>query len=186
MDLSEAIAGRRAVREYTAEPVEEHTIRRLIHDAVEAPSAMNGQPWTFTVVRDQALLDRVSIEAKAHIRATMPAGAQPAQFRSMLDDADFQIFYHAPLLVLISAASEGGFIVEDCSLAAQNLMLAGYAAGLGSCWIGFAQAYLNTPEGKAALGLPIEWIPVAPIILGHPKSATASVPRKDPEIRWVG
>jgi len=103
----------------------------------------------------------------------------------MLDDANFQIFYHAPVLVLISAATEGAWVVEDCALAAQNLMLVAYAAGVGSCWIGFAQSYLNTPDGKAALRLPGSWAPVAPIILGHPKAAAAPVPRKAPEIHWV-
>jgi len=186
MDLSEAIIGRRAVREYTTESIDEQTIRLLIADAVQAPSAIDEQPWMFTVVRDQDLLDRVSRQAKEHMLATTSANAQPIQFRSMLEDANFQIFHHAPVLVLISAATEGAWIVEDCALAAQNLMLAGYAAGLGSCWIGFAQSYLKTPDGKAALRLPVAWVPVAPIILGHPKAATPPVPRKAPEIHWVG
>lgn len=186
MDVSEAIAGRRAVRDYTSEPVDEQTIRLLIADAVQAPSAINEQPWTFTVVRDQALLDRASREAKAHMLATTPAGALPSQFRAMLDDADFQIFYHAPVLVLISAAVQGAWVVEDCTLAAENLMLAAYALGLGSCWIGMAQSYFKTPEGRAALGLPDAYEPVAPIILGRPKLAAPRVARKEPEIHWVG
>jgi nitroreductase len=185
MDLSEAIAGRRAVREYTVAPVDERTIRLLIADAVQAPSAINEQPWTFTVVRDQALLDRASRQAKAHMLATTPQSALPTHFKTMLDDASFQIFYHAPVLVLISAATKGAWSVEDCALAAQNLMLAAYAAGLGSCWIGFAQSYLNTPDGRAALRLPDAWTAIAPIILGHPKTVTKVVPRKTPEIHWV-
>ena len=89
-------------------------------------------------------------------------------------------------LILISGEAQGPWIVEDCALAAQNLMLSAHAAGLGSCWIGFAQSFLNTPAGKALLGLPAAWVPVAPIIIGHPKSASPAVPRKAPEIRWVG
>lgn len=76
--------------------------------------------------------------------------------------------------------------MEDCALAAQNLMLAAYAAGLGSCWIGFAQSFLNTPEGKALLGLPSAWVPVAPIIIGYPKTTPDPVPRNEPLIRWIG
>ena len=186
MDLHEAIVGRRAVREYTDEAVDEQTIRHLIDAAVQAPSAVNQQAWTFTVVRDQAVLDQVSRDAKAHMLATMPEGPHSGHFQSLLDDPDFQIFYHAPVLILISAAAEGPWIAEDCALAAENLMLAAYAAGLGSCWIGFAQSFLNTPDGKAVLGLPAAWAPVAPIILGHPKAAPPPVPRKEPEIRWVG
>ena len=186
MDLNEAITGRRSVREYTAQAVDEPTIRRLIDAAVHAPNAVNQQPWTFTVVRDQSVLDRISRDAKSHMIATMPASPHSDHFRSRLSDPNFQIFYHAPVLVLISAIAEGPWIVEDCALAAENLMLAAYAAGLGTCWIGFAQSFLNTSDGKNVLGLPAAWVPVAPIIVGHPKAAPPPVPRNAPSVRWVG
>jgi nitroreductase len=85
-----------------------------------------------------------------------------------------------------TAQAVGPWIVEDCALAAENLMLAAYAAGLGTCWIGFAPSFLDTPDGKRALGLPAPWVPVAPLIVGHPGAPPAPVPRKEPEIRWVG
>ena len=186
MDLTEAIFGRRSTRDYTAEAVDEPTIRRLIDAAIHAPNAVNEQPWTFTVVRDQDLLDRVSQDAKSHLLATLPAGLESDRYRTMLSDPSFQIFYHAPALILISGISQSPWVVEDCALAADNLMLAAYGLGLGTCWIGFAQSFLNTPEGKTALGLPATWMPVAPIIVGHPKTVPAPVPRKEPQIRWVG
>jgi nitroreductase len=186
MNLDEAISGRRSVREYTTEAVDDETIRRLIGAAVLAPSAVNEQPCTFTVVRDRQLLDRISRDAKSHMLAAMPVGSQSARFRSMLADRDFQIFHHAPALIVISADSQGPWIVEDCALAAENLMLAAHASGLGSCWIGFAQSFLNSPKGRDMLGLPADWVPVAPIIVGHPKATPRAVPRKSPEIRWVG
>ncbi|WP_018928196.1 nitroreductase family protein [Pseudomonas umsongensis] len=186
MNINKAILGRRSTREYTTEAVDEDIIRRLISAAAQAPSAMNQQPWTFTVIRDQSLLDRVSREAKAHLLATIPPEAQPEHFHTLLDDENYQIFYHAPALILISGTAPGQWVVEDCALAAENLMLAAYAEGLGSCWIGFAQGFLGTAQGKHALGLPTEWTPVAPIIVGHPKSAPAPVPRNEPVIRWIG
>ncbi len=186
MELNDAIMGRRAVREYTDAAIDDHTIRRMIDAAVQAPSAVNGQPWTFTVVRDQRLLDRISRDAKAHMLATMAAGPHADHFHSMLSDPTFQIFYHAPALILISAIAQGPWILEDCALAAENLMLAAFAAGLGTCWIGFAQSFLITPDGKAALNLPAACVPVAPIILGHPKVVPPPVPRKEPEIHWIG
>ncbi len=186
MNLDQAIAGRRSVREYTGQAVDERIIERLILAAVLAPNAVNLQPWTFTVVRDQKLLDQISREAKLHLRATLPEGARTEHFRAMIDDPEFHIFYQAPVLILISGEADGPWIVEDCALAAENLMLSAHAAGLGTSWIGFAQTYLNTPAGKKLLGLPEAWVPVAPIILGHPKSMPGPVPRKAPEIRWVG
>ena len=64
------VAGRSA-RQYKQQAVDEKAIRRLIEAATEAPNAVNQQPWTFTVVRDQAVLDQVSHDAKAHMLATL-------------------------------------------------------------------------------------------------------------------
>jgi len=186
MDLNEAITGRRTIREYTTEAIDKQTIQGLIDAAVHAPSAVNQQPWTFTVVRDQNVLDRVSRGAKVHMLATLAESPHADHFRSRLSDPGFQIFYHAPVLILISAISEGPWIVEDCALAAENLMLAAYAAGLGSGWIGFAQGYLNTQLGKQELRLPATCVPVAPIIVGRPTEIVPPVPRNTPTIRWIG
>ncbi len=185
MNLNEAIVGRRAVRDYLREPVDEQAIRSLIDAAVQAPSAVNEQPWMFTVLRDQALLDRISSLAKAHMLTHAAANRHSAHFEALLKDANFQIFYHAPVLILISAAAPGPWILEDCALAAENLMLAAYAARLGSCWIGFAQGFLNTAAGKTLLGLQDGSVPVAPIIVGHPRAQPPPVPRKEPQIRWL-
>jgi nitroreductase len=185
MHALEAIFNRRSIREYTGEPVDEATIRRLIEAAVHAPNADNAQPWAFTVVRDRHVLDRIAREAKAHMLATMPA-VHADRFRGRLSDPAFDVVYRAKALVVISAKNEGPWIVEDCVLAAQNLMLAAFAEGLGTCFIGFAQSYLNTPAGKAAIGAPATWVPVAPIVVGWPAATPAPVPREPPEIRWLG
>ena len=73
MDFNQVISGRRSIREYTAQAVDERTIDLLIDAAVHAPNAVNQQPWTFTVVRNQRVLDRLSLDAKSHMLATMPA-----------------------------------------------------------------------------------------------------------------
>jgi len=185
MDVLEAIRGRRSAREYLQDPIEESVIRSLIDAAVQAPSAVNEQPWRFAVVRDQRRLDTLSAACKSFMLTTHPA-PQLASHVPMLRDPNFQIFYHAPALIVISAAHAGPWHIEDCALAAENLMLAAYAAGLGTCWIGFAQGYLNTPAGKALLGLDEACAPVAPIIVGRPRALPAPVARQAPQIRWIG
>jgi nitroreductase len=186
MDIMEAIYNRRAVRQFTSQEVDQKTLQKLIAAAIQAPSAVNEQPWLFFIVRDKSLLASISREAKAHMLKTTPVGLVSHHFQKLLSDADFDIFYHAPALIVIACRSQSPWAVEDCSLAAENLMLTAYSLGLGTCWIGFAQAWLGTPEGKAALDLPSNCFPVAPIIVGHPQSAPALVPRKEPEIRWIG
>jgi nitroreductase len=185
MQLSEAIYGRRATRDYEDEAVSEGQIESLIRAAIQAPSAMNRQPWAFSIVRDRRTLTRISDEAKAHMLRTTPAGLMPNHFEEMLGNPSFDIFYRAPALILISATEDGQWGAIDCTLAAQNLMLAAYGAGLGSCWIGFAQGWLGTPEGKASIGLTESHLPVAPIIVGRPAGVSAPVPRRDPEIRFL-
>lgn len=186
MELEQAIYGRRATRAYTSEPVDQPMLKALIDAAIQAPSAINRQPWAFCIVRDQALLERISQEAKVLMLRSSPAGLASHHFEKMLGDQSFHIFYHAPALILICTVEESAWSRIDCTLAAQNLMLAAHGKGLGSCWIGFAQAWLETDEGRATLDLPSNWTPVAPIIVGHPSDSTPAPPRNNPELRWCG
>jgi nitroreductase len=186
MELEEAIYGRREMRGFTAEPVDEATLRRLIAAAIQAPSAVNEQPWFFSVVRDKALLARISRDSKAHLLKSPPAVVPPRRLQEIASDPHFDIFHGAPALIVISSITASHWAVENCSLAAENLMLAAFAAGLGTCWIGFAQNWLATAEGKASIRLADDHLPVAPIIVGHPKSRPPPVPRQEPRIAWIG
>ena len=185
MDVMEAIRARRSVREFTAEPVEETILRKLIDAAIQAPGAVNQQPWSFSIVRDRAVLAAVSRDAKAYMLRTSPMAASH-HFNAILTDPKFDIFYGAPVLMVIATSVDTNWAVEDCALAAANLMLAARALGLGTCWIGFAQGWLATADGKTTFNLPSGYRPVAPIIIGHPKAFPASVPRKEPEVHWIG
>ncbi len=150
-----------------------------------APSAVNRQDWVFTVVRDRALLDDVSSKAKAYMTAERPLQL-PEQLYEKLADAKFHVFYRAPALIVVSGPAADPWGAEDCALAAENLMLAAHGLGLGSCWIGLSQPWLATAEGRRALALPDTHNPIAPIILGHASAPPAPVPRKTPDIRWIG
>lgn len=184
MDLKEAIYHRRAVRAYWTAPVDEAVLRDLVDAAIQAPSAMNEQPWTFCIVRDRAMLAEISKRAKAHMLATTPAGLL-SHHLDEINNPKFDIFYGAPALVVICSGSDNAWTIEDCALAAENLMLSAHAAGLGSCWIGFAQPWLRSAEGKAFLNLPPTLQPVAPIIVGRPAAPASPVPRKPAQIRWL-
>lgn len=184
MELSDVLDRRRAVRAYSADPVNETALHRLIEAAIRAPSAMNEQPWRFTVIRDPLLLDRISDRAKAHVLQANPFGPLPRELESRLADPSFHIFYHAPVLILVSGMAGGLWVTIDCALAAENLMLAACDQGLGSCWIGFAQGWLATAEGRDAIGLPVNEVPIAPIIVGHPAGEAARPLRNEAQIRW--
>ena len=184
MELKQAIYNRRATRAYTREPVDQTVLEELIDAAIQAPSANNLQPWAFYVLRDPALMDRISIEAKALVLHDPSAAAHSHHIADMMENPDFQILYHAPALILICTVDDGAWSHIDCTLAAQNLMLAAHDKGLGSCWIGFAQGWLETEAGRAALDLPANWKPGAPIILGHPDGTPPAPQRNKPKLLW--
>ena len=186
MDLEQAFHSRRAVRGYLEESIGRPVLQRLIDAAIQAPSAVNEQPWLFTVIQDRELLARISLEAKAHLLSAPPQNVALQKLGELRNDPDFDIFYHAPVLIVIASATESRWAVENCALAAENLMLAACAEGLGTCWIGLAQGWLATVEGKAAIGAPAASLPVAPSIVGWPKSSSPQVPRKEPQVRWIG
>ncbi|MDE3156631.1 MAG: nitroreductase family protein [Acidobacteriota bacterium] len=191
MTVAEAIRTRRAVRSYADEPLDEATIRRLLDAAVQAPTAMHVEPWAFVVVQDRARLRRLSDLAKAGWAAEarrfhdlhMTGGeVKERQFLALLSDPAFCIFYDAPALVVICGRAAGPFVPADCWLAAENLMLAATAEGLGTCCIGSAVAMLNQREVKLELQIPADASAVAPIILGVPRGPVPPVSRKPPEI----
>jgi nitroreductase len=79
MDLNEAITGRRAVRNYSSEAINDLVVTQLIEAAIQAPSAMNQQSYTFTVLRNQTILNRISDASKAFVLKNDGAAA----FRSV-------------------------------------------------------------------------------------------------------
>lgn len=186
MELEQAISSRRAVRDYGEERIPQLLLERLMEAAVQAPSAVNEQPWIFTVIQDRALLAGISHDAKALLLQCPPLSIAAHNLRDLLKEPAFDIFYHAPALIVISSATHGQWAVENCALAAQNLMLTAHSLGLGTCWIGIAQPWLATPKGKATLELPPESLPVAPIVVGRPKLPVSAIPRSPPKIHWIG
>lgn len=194
-NINDTIAMRRSVRSYTADPVDEATVRGLIDAAVLAPTAMHVEPWLFVVVQDRDALKRYSDAAKATLVREAPL------YRDLHDPAitpknggflqavarpGFNIFYNAGTLILIGARQTNPFVVADCWLAAGNVMLAAASMGLGTCCIGSALPAVNAPEVKAELKIPSDVLVVAAIIVGVPAEAPAPARRKPPVVlNWV-
>jgi nitroreductase len=122
------------------------------------------------------------VSERAGVAVAHPPAASDARAAAILSEPGFNIFYDAGMLIVICAQPLGSFGVADCWLAAENLMLAACAVGLGTCCIGFAVQMLNRPEVKAELGIPADVVVVAPIIVGRPSAETAGTTRKAPQV----
>lgn len=186
MDLMEAIYGRRSIRKYTAEPVPQESITKLLEAAALAPSASNSQPWSFAVIQGQERLRQYSDRSKALFLQWFAGKPDPQGYQKALSQPDFNIFYQAGTLIIIynTLGSEAPMAAGDCCLAAQNLMLAAHGMGLGTCWIGFAALLMNDPAFKEELEIPRDHQGIAPIILGYPETVPDSYTRKPLQVVW--
>jgi nitroreductase len=188
MNVMEAIHHRRSVRNYTSQTPEKGVLLKLLDAAVQAPTAMHEEPWLFSVIQDKKVLDRLSESTKTLVRNEAQGNDSPraAHALHVVDKPDFHVFHNAGTLVVIYSKLTGPFVVADCWLAAENLLLAAGAQGLGTCVIGFSVSALNTPEWKHELRIPAEMTAIAPIIVGVPAGETPPVSRKPPEIlSWI-
>jgi nitroreductase len=188
------ISERRSVRSYEEKGVPEELIREILKAGVWAPNGMGTEPLRFVVISDRKVLKKYSELAKKVGLEEMKkarAAADPSKrggmdsLIGMLSDPKFELFYGAPVLILVFAIPEALTPVEDGSLGAGNMMLAARSMGLGSCWIGFA-AGLDNPGTKKELGVPGEYRLIAPLIFGYPKGGFPEGRRNDPVIlKWV-
>ncbi|VVB74781.1 Coenzyme F420:L-glutamate ligase [Candidatus Tiddalikarchaeum anstoanum] len=168
---------RRSVRNYIDKPVPKLVINELLNAAVMAPSAMNTQPWNFSIISDKMkikwLNDRVMNMGRFSDRL-VGAGLKLAKINS--------IFYNAPLLIIISGKSNYSYLKEDTNLAVENMFLAAKSLGLGSCWIGFGKPLNNDIEARKELGIPNDFEISAILIFGYPVKEIKEIPKRTPKI----
>lgn len=181
MGVLDAIHQRRAVRSYGPQPVERGAIQTLLDAAVRAPTAMHEEPWAFVIIQDPATLRRLSDFTRREMKEAEHRLHAPKGHPTHLSLPQ-NIFYDAGTLIVICGRAEGPFVVADCWLAAENLMLAAYALGLGTCVIGLAVPALNSLQWKAELGIPHDVTAYAPIIVGVPASDSPPSPRNAPQV----
>lgn len=178
----DALFHRRAVRKYTDKDVSPELVRELIEAAIQAPSAMNQQPWAFAVFHGRRRLRAYSDRAKEYLLTTTPSAIELHSRSQLYASGGFDIFHGATTLIVIYAVRSRLNPTEDCCLAAENLMLAAHAMKLGTCPIGFARPWLDLPETKRELGVPEHLTAVFPIVVGYPAGETPSPGREDPVI----
>ncbi len=148
------IFARRSIRVYSPGDLRDEQIQSLLEAAMAAPSAMTKDPWRFVIVRQkETLLELAAMLPGGKMLATAAAaivvcGDQEAAFEQQLS-----------------------FLLQDCSAAIENLLLAAQALGLGACWVGVHPSEISVRQVKKLFTLPAPIIPVAVVSLGVPGEA---------------
>jgi nitroreductase len=173
----EAIYRRRAIRNYSPDAVSRDKIEGLLESAIMAPSAMNAQPWAFVVLQGHEELARYARKGRDLLAESAGADTDSNnELLSTVTSPDFELFHRAPAVIVIYATSANA--VSECFLAAENLMLAAWAMGLGTCPIGLARPLFDQAPVKVELKIPPSWPHALAIAVGHPIGEPHPTPRR--------
>lgn len=176
----QSILNRRSVRRYSDEQISEDDLNLILKAAQFAPSLNSVQPWHFTVVQNKEIMNILNIDIKRELITS----ANPL-FVSWAKDLNFNIFYNAPTIIIVSGEKSWLSPIAPCAAATENMLLAAESLGLGSCWIGVASVIFT--EVKVAkytkmLQIPDGYEPFYAVALGYQKGV---IPGPDPRREGV-
>jgi nitroreductase len=188
-DVFENIYLRRSVRDYKPNDVPDDIIRELIKAGTYAPSAVNKQPWRFVVNKNREMISRLSERAKKLWLDSVDKSSDPEikRLANIMKIPEFNIFYNAPVLILIFSVPDAYSPQYDCASAAENMMLAAQSLGISSCWIGFGMPLGSDHDILVELKVPEDYRLMVPLIFGYPvKDIQTAPPRKEDVIfNWI-
>ena len=164
--FNELMEKRRSAKVYDKKPVEQAKIDAILEAALRCPTGKAARPWSFVVVTDKALLEKLSV--------AKPMGA------GFVKDAPIAI-------VVCGDPSVSGLWIEDCSIAAVTMQYAALDLGLGSRWAqmrgnNFKEGTTSTQYIAGLLGLPENLTVECIIAVGYPGEKV--VPYKKDELRF--
>ena len=168
----DVIMTRTSIRSYTGDPVSQEQLETILKAGMAAPTAMNGQPWRFVVVTDKETIKNVFAsgfrgEMFTQAGAVIVVCGQSTQMRKPFGQPD------AP-----ETEQPNMFWFEDCSAAAENILLAAHALGLGAVWTAGYPAQERIVPIAEALGIPANVIPLCIIPVGVPAE------NPEPKDKW--
>lgn len=143
MDGIKLLKSRRSIRKYTSQIIPDEVIFDIIDCARLAPSARNEQPWLFVIIKNQELKNQIA---------------------EITDHGKFLKEAYCGIAVFCKNTK---YYLEDGCAATENILLATWYYGIGSCWIaGDKKPYAE--EVGRILNLPQSYKLVSLVALGYP------------------
>ena len=157
---------RTSIRQWTDEPVSKEQIEQILKAAMEAPSAVNSQPWEFVVVTNPEVKEELStVSPYAHCAA------------------------NAPVVLGLICRKENScpeYNEIDMGICIENILLEITTLGLGGVCLGIAPEKERVEAMDKILNIPDTKESFALIAFGHPKHSAPQVDRYDPSrITWI-
>ena len=159
MDALEMIMTRRSIRNYTAQPISDEVLETILRAGMSGPSCTNARDWSFLVTRDPDILTKMA-----------DANGRPAD---PLRRAKLGILVLGDLKRAFKPAPD--YWIIDGSIAAQNMILAAHALGIGSVWLGTYPQMERVEVQRNLFHLPDTVIPHSVIAFGYPDTEQEAV-----------
>ncbi len=157
MDAIENIMSRISVRQFSDKAITDEDLRTILEAGMAGPSCKNTRDWSFIVVRDKEMLNKMA-----------DANGPPA---TPLRNAQLGILVCGDLERSFELAPE--YWVIDGSIATQNMILAAHALGIGSVWLGTWPQESRMQAQAELFHLPDTKKPHSMIAFGYPKEKSA-------------
>ncbi|MCB2173066.1 nitroreductase family protein [archaeon] len=154
MESINTLLSRRSIRKYTKDPVPEEVKQNILEAGRLAPSATNVQPWHFIVITNQEGKQACSF----------------GNFNRWTSEADFIVVG----VYRTSNPMMDNFAKMDVTIALQNMVIAGWLQGVGSCWIGA----WNDAHLRQVLDVPDDCVIVGIIPFGYPDGIPVTPSKK--------
>ena len=175
--MTELMMSRRSIRAYKDSVISRETLNDILKCGINAPNGKNLQSYEIRVIDSPALIDSMT---QAVVK-DKPEIAQREGFKN--------IFVNAPCVVCIAYDTQYDMAQIDCGLLGENIILAAWAKGIGSCCLGSSARWLlDSPSAKPYLdrlafskGYQLLYC----IALGYPDETPEAKPRRDDMIRFV-
>ena len=194
-DIFETIMHRRSIRRFEPKQIEEAALQQILQAGMYAPSAGGRQGVIFAVCQDREANERLGKIKRANSQPRMATATSfvSREQPSIADDPKLKnAFYDAPTVITLFAPKNFLFSVDDCAVAAENMMLAADALGIGSSYIGQGWTAFADPYGQEILrqwNIPTDYYAVMQLLLGYPREGDkhpAAKPRKEGRVLRIG
>ena len=175
MDVMQTILHRRSIRRFDTRQIEEEALQQILQAGLYAPSAGGRQGVIFAVCQDREVNQRLGKIKRANSNPRMATATSyvSREQPSIADDPKLiNAFYDAPTVITLFAPKDFLFSVDDCAVAAENMMLAADTLGVGSCYIGQGWTAFADPYGPEILrqwNIPTDRYAVMQLLLGYPR-----------------
>jgi nitroreductase len=185
-EILQNILTRRSIRAYQQEQILDTELEKIIEAAQYAPSGSNSQSWQFTIVQNAAKLKQLNTFVREAFKKLV---VDDTTYRSKItgkraaENDNYNFYYHAPTLIIVSNDREYSNAMADSSVALQNIFLAAHSLQVGSCWINQLTWFGDEPairEMLTTFGIPKNYKVCGAAALGYiAGNQPQATPRKE-------